>query len=109
ADPPAHLHADRGDLILPGPAGPLALHPDPDAALAHVGGHAELAQSADDPLLQSAHEGAHVAAAPVQVQHDIGHPLAGAVIGELTAPPRAVHREAAGLQQVIVLDDTPAV
>jgi hypothetical protein len=58
---------------------------------------------------QRRHEGAHVAAALRQVQHHIGHPLAGAVIGELAAAPALEHREAIGLDQVRGLAETPAV
>ncbi|MNY16473.1 hypothetical protein D3C86_1497400 [compost metagenome] len=103
ADPFADLDADGGDLVFAGPARALALDPYADTALAHSSLDAELIQSADDPVFQTMHEGAHVLAAPIQVQHDIGHALARPVIGELPAPPRAVDRETVGGQQVVVL------
>ncbi len=42
-----------------------------------------------------------VAAPPVQVQHHIGHPLAGAVIGVLSAAPGGEHGQALGIEQVL--------
>uniref|UniRef100_A0A0N4Z8I6 DNA helicase n=1 Tax=Parastrongyloides trichosuri TaxID=131310 RepID=A0A0N4Z8I6_PARTI len=87
ADPFADFHADGGDLVLTAPARALAFDPDADAPLTHPRLDAELIQSADDPVFQAMHEGAHVLAAPVQVEHDISHALAGTMIGELPAPP----------------------
>jgi hypothetical protein len=56
-------------------------HPDADAARAALAGDAEFGQGA---MIQSSRRrtiGAHVAAAAVEVEHRIGHPLARAVIG----------------------------
>ena len=53
--------------------------------------------------------GAHVAEAPLHVEHDIGDPLAGSVIGELAAAPGPVHGKAGGCQQVVGLALVPAV
>ena len=48
----------------------------------------------DDPVFQRRDEGAHVRAArALQVEHDVGHALAGAVIGELPAAPGCGDRE----------------
>jgi hypothetical protein len=55
----------------------------------------------DQPAFKPFDEAAHVAAALAQVEHHIGHPLAGAVIGILPAAPGVVDREAAGRQQVL--------
>ncbi len=93
AHPFADLHADGGDLVLTRPSGTLALHPDADAALADVRLYPEPAQGSDQPRLQTTHEGAHVAAAGAEIQHDVGHALAGAVIGELAAAAGAMHGE----------------
>jgi len=76
------------------------LNPDADAALAALAVHREGGQGADDPFLQVGHKAAHVRAAALEVQHDVDHPLAGAVVGELAAAPAPVDREAVGLQQV---------
>ena len=48
---------------------------------------------------QRADEGAHVAAALVEVEHHVGHALAGAVIGVLPAAPR-VDRPGSGRDRV---------
>ena len=89
ADPALHPDADGGDLVLV--AGTLVgpAHPDADAILAPLAGDVERRQGADDPFLQRGHEAADVGAAPLEVEHHIGDPLAGAVIGELSAAPAA--------------------
>ena len=76
------------------------LDPDADPAGTRLACDAELRQRRDDPGLQGGDEGAHVAAALAQVEHDIGHPLAGPVIGVLPAAAALEHREASRLQQV---------
>src|SRR3546814_5636057 len=57
-------------------------------------------EGADDPVLEVVHVAPDVRPAPIQVEHHVGHALAGAVIGELAAAPAAVDGEAVGLQQV---------
>ena len=47
--------------------------------------HVEGGQRADDPFLQRRHIAPHVRPAAVEVEHQVGHPLAGPVIGELPA------------------------
>jgi hypothetical protein len=106
ADPAAQAHADGGDLVLAqrpvGVRRPVgAGHPDADAARAALPPHAELGQGVDDPVLEGADEPAHVPAAAVQVQHDVGHALPRPVIGVLPAAPRLVDREAVGVAQVL--------
>ena len=68
---------------------PVALvrpaHPDADAVLAPLAAHVEGGERADDPFLQRRDEAAHVRAAALEVEHHIGHALAGPVIGELAA------------------------
>src|SRR5262249_48029134 len=83
--PAAQPHADSGDLVLVTVALVGALDPNADAVLAPLAAYVELHQRADDPFLQTRHIGAHVGAAALQVEHHIGHALAGAVIGELPA------------------------
>jgi hypothetical protein len=89
--------------------GRLALDPDADAAVACLSVHVELFERADDPGFQTLHEGAHVAAPPLQVEHHVGHALAWAVIGELPAASCPEHRQQVGLQQVLARAVTPAV
>src|ERR1700730_4280052 len=89
--PALQPHADGGDLVfktrtLVGP-----FHPDPDAILAPLAAHVESGKGADDPFLQARYIGPHVRPPPLQVEHRIGHPLAGAVIGELSASGRTEH------------------
>ena len=47
-------------------------------------------------------EGSDVPAAAIQVQHDIGDPLARTMIGELTAAPRPEHGQAGGIEQMLI-------
>ncbi len=77
-----------------------ALHPDADAILAPLAAHVEGVQRADDPVLQRRDEDPEVALAAVEVEHDIGHPLARPVIGHLPA--------AAGLEDGESRIDTPS-
>ena len=87
--PAADAHPDGRDLGLAG----IRLDPDADAALAAYADDAELGKRADQPLLQVADEAAEVhAAARREVEHDVGHPLAGAVVGVLAAPARLEDR-----------------
>ena len=48
----------------------------------------------DQPAFERGDEGAHVGAAALEVEHDIGHPLARPVIGELAAAPGAIDGKA---------------
>ena len=61
------------------------------------------ARVCDDPVFQRADELLHVAAALGEVEHHIGHALAGAVIGELAAALGVEDGEAGGVQEVAVL------
>jgi hypothetical protein len=63
----------------------------------------ELAQRADDPLLQCCDEQAEILPAAGQVQHDIGNPLAGAVIGILAAAPGLVDGKAVRGDQILIM------
>ena len=56
----------------------------------------------DQPGFERRDEAPQIGLAPLQVEHDIGHALAGAVIGELPAPPAAMHRESLRRDQVLV-------
>ena len=74
-DPAANPHPDRRDLGL---AAAVGRHPDADAAVAAQARDPEFGEGADQPLLEIADEAAQVHAfARRQVEHDIGHPLAG--------------------------------
>ena len=98
-DPPAHAHADRGNLFLI-PRGPH--DPDADAAVAPFSVHSEARDGLDYPFLELVHVAAHILPAAAQIQHDIGDPLAGPVIG-ITAPPSgAMNRQALRLEQLLV-------
>src|SRR5687768_11291666 len=54
--PAPHAHADRRDLVLAA----LVRDPDADSASTPLAGHVEARQRADDPLLEIAHEAAHI-------------------------------------------------
>ena len=98
-DPAPQPDADRGDLVLM--AGALVRPPDPDAdaILAALAAHVEGRQRPDDPFLEARHIGPHVGLPSLQVEHHIGHALAGAVIGELAAAPGGEQRKT-GVEQV---------
>src|SRR6266702_953029 len=84
-DPAPQADADRGDLVLKAFALVGALDPDPDAVLAALAADVEGGQRPDDPFFQPGVVGAYVRPALLQVEHDIGDPLAGPVIGDLAA------------------------
>ena len=105
--PVADAHADGGDLVLARAAveqrrlvGPR--HPDADPAGAALGGDREAGQRPDRPFLEVGDEAPHVLAARPEVEHDVDHPLAGAVVGVLAAAAGDVDREAHRLQQVLL-------
>src|SRR6202030_3228118 len=94
AHPAFHPDADGRDLVL----ATLALvgtgHPYADPVLPALAANVEGRQRADQPFLQVGHESAHVAAAPLEVEHRIGHALARPVIGELAAAAGRKYRKA---------------
>ena len=97
--PLAQADADRRDLVLrdrPVKTARLVrpLDPDPDAIFPLEAAQVEARERGDDPGFERGDEGAHIGPAPLQVEHDIGHPLARPMIGELPAPPCAMHRKA---------------
>ena len=71
----AHPDAEGGDLVL---AAAAAGDPDADPAVAPLAPDVEAGEGADDPFLEVVDEAAQVRSAPLQVEHDIGHPLARA-------------------------------
>ena len=105
ADPFAHLYAVGRDLVLARGAvgqgrflGPL--DPDADAAFANLALDVELVQRRDHPVFKALDELPHVAPAGGDMKHDIGHALAGAVIGVLPAAARLINWKAVRLGQV---------
>jgi len=76
-----------------------AAAPNPDAVFAPFAGHVQGRQRADDPFLQGGDEAADVGAPAPEIEHDIGHPLAGSMIGELSAPAGRIDGKA-GLDQL---------
>src|SRR6476646_3665767 len=86
--PAGHANADGGDLGL-GARGGIG-DPDADASLPPFAAHAEAGEGADQPFLEpmdvAPHiAGRHRAVRTGEVQHDIGHALAGTVVGPLAA------------------------
>src|SRR5204863_9563744 len=86
-------HADGSDLVFEPKTLVRPVHPDADAILAPLAAHVESRQGPDDPFFEARHIGEHVGPPPLQVEHDIGYPLAGAVIGELAAAPARKYRK----------------
>ena len=68
----------------------------------------KVGERGDEPGLESGDEGAHVRPAALEVEHDIGDALAGAVIGELAAAAGLEHGKAR-VHKVAALADVPAV
>ena len=106
ADPAAQLDPDGGDLVLARRAvgagrlvGPH--HPDADPAGAALAGHVEVGEGGDHPILERGDEAAHVATAGIEVEHDIDDPLAGPVVGVLSATAGDMDRKAAGVGQIL--------
>ena len=95
--------ADGGDLVLRGLALVGPAHPHPDPVLPALAADVEGIEGGDEPGLQGRHVAAQVRRAAVQVQHHVGHALAGAVIGVLPSPPRPMDRETVGLDEVRLL------
>ena len=91
--PVAHADADGGDLVF---ARSPRRTQTPTRSSRRSPLTLNCVERVDHPLLEAGHEGAHVAAAALEVEHHIGHALAGAVIGVLPAAPRLEHREAVG-------------
>src|SRR5262249_55208325 len=100
ADPFSQPHADGGDLVFARPARASALHPNAHAPVADFALHVEARQCADEPAFEISDELCHVAPTLAQIDHHIGHALAGAVIGELAATPRLEDWEAVGDKQI---------
>ena len=90
--PAAHAHPDTGDLCPSNENADLARKP---LAL-----DAEMRKRRDQPVFEKCDEGSHVAPARSKVEHDIGHALARAVIGEAPAAPALEHGEPVGRKQL---------
>ena len=75
--------------------------PDADAVLARFADDAERAERVDQPAFQRGDIGAHVWAAALEVEHDIGHPLPRPMVGILPAPSGPMDGKAR-VQQVAV-------
>ena len=86
-------YADRGDLVLETRSPVRPPDPDADAILAPLAAHVECGKGPDDPLLEARDVGPHIGPPPLQVEHHIGHPLAGPVIGDLPASSGGKHRQ----------------
>ena len=107
----AQTHAERRDLVFGGlEAGAKRLVPGRAAAQTPTrsaqtaaGGRPRNLRAWRSPALQRAYEGAHVAPEQAgKIEHHIGHALAGAVIGVLSASPAAMNRKS-GIEQISVL------
>src|SRR5260370_4613067 len=104
--PAPQPHADGGDLVFKARTLVRPADPDTDPILASLAPHMEGRERPDDPFLKTSDIGPHVRPPPLQVEHDIGHPLAGTVIGELTAASGRKHRKT-GVEEVTGLAAGP--
>src|SRR5262249_23702315 len=96
--PARDADADGSDLVFAAPADA----PNTDASVSALALPTELGKGVDDPAFEIADEAAHVASAAFQVEHHVGDPLAGAVIGELAPTARLEDRET-GFEEVLGL------
>jgi hypothetical protein len=99
-DPLAHPDADCRDLVFRACGLFRPAHPHADTVLAPFCLDVEPVERGDQPVFQAGDEGTHVLAAPGQVEHDVGHALAGAVIGVLAATPGLEHAKPVRCNQV---------
>src|SRR5690606_10195173 len=105
AHPASETDADRCDLVLCGGAvrqrRPVwAYDPDADAILAPLGADVHARKGADDPVLERQYERTHVFAPALEVEHDVGHPLSGPMIGVFAAAAGGEYRKSIWLKQV---------
>ena len=105
ADPAAQPDADGGDLVLGrrsvGQGGRLRPRdPNADTVLTALALDIHAVQRIDHPGFQCRDEGPHIAAAALEIEHDIGDPLSRPVIGVFAATARPVNRKPARRQQV---------
>src|SRR5215471_18077992 len=77
-DPALQPYPDRGDLVLEAGALVRPTDPDADAILAPLAANVEAGKRADDPFLECCDVSANVGPSPLQIEHDISDPLAGA-------------------------------
>src|SRR6185295_18520835 len=85
ADPASQPDADRGDLVLMARAAFGPRDPHADTFLAPLPAHIEVRERADEPFLKRRNVAAYIRRAALEVQHEVDHALARAVIGELAA------------------------
>ena len=96
-DPLAYPHADGGHLVLPACA---ALDPKADTALAPLRLHSKRRHGAGDDFLKAIDKLAHVTPAFLEVEEEVDHALAGAVVGILPAAPGVIDREPVRVHEV---------
>ena len=72
-----------------------------------LGVEAVVGEAVDQALLHQAHQLAHLEAAPAQVDEQIHHQLARAVVGDLPAAVDLDHRDVGGAQQMLRLARLP--
>ena len=94
AHPVPHAHADAGDLG----ARQQRCRPAPSRRSPST---PRLASVAISQSSKRCDEGTDVAAAPGEIEHDIGHALAGAVIGEAPAAAGPEHRKSRSVEQFL--------
>src|SRR5690606_14757433 len=101
AHPTGNAHPNGSDLVLAVGSFFRAPHPDPDTvSVAPLAAHVEGSERVDDPALETLDIAAHVAPALPKVEHDIGHALAGPMIGVLPAASGLENREALRLKEI---------
>ena len=99
--PPAQLHADGGDLVFSrARRGRRPVHPYAHSVASTLAGHSQTVQGGDDPCLETGDKRPGVAASNAQVEHDVGHPLARPVVGELPAASAAKDVKSVRRQQI---------
>lgn len=84
--PAAEVDADGADFAARLPPRRVTGEPDAGEALVAFGQNAKIGTSTDDDLFQATHVFVHIVKKLIQVQDWIGDQLAGAVVGDVSAP-----------------------
>ena len=105
AHPATKPYADGGDLVFRRRSVRLAGSiptddPYSDPVFAPFALDVESGEGADDPFLKCGDKGAHVLSPAAEIEHHIGNPLAGSMVGIFAAASRVEDRKPIGLDEI---------
>src|SRR3712207_2002555 len=101
AHPAPDTNAYGGDLVLNARNRSSLPDPHAHAVASPFSQDVKFGQAVDQPLLELPNESPDIPAAPVEVEHDIGHTLARPMIGELASPAGAINGKAIAVSEVL--------